>query len=207
MALRTALVEAVPRGLWIAICVLAFGASMAEGCADDAGAGGSGGAGGAGGTGGAPMCEGPLDCDDETPCTENLCDPADGTCSNPTLADGTNCSGDGNPGKCVAGVCTGLCEFVGCGDGNECTEDVCDPADGSCLNPPASDGTVCDAGGDPGQCSTGLCVGLCAEADCDDDKDCTEDLCDRADGTCNSVHRPDGSACDFGGLPGRCGHN
>ena len=189
-------------------------AVMASGCGEsgsgDGGTGGTAGGGGVGGGGvggggiggGTPCAE--TDCDDENPCTENLCDPADGSCSNPRLTDGTTCSADENPGRCVAGVCTGLCEFVDCDDGNDCTEDVCDPAHGSCFNPPVSDGAVCDAQGDPGRCSTGLCLGLCADVDCDDGKECTEDLCDTADGSCDHPNRPEGSGCDFDGLPGRC---
>jgi len=179
------------------------GTGGTAGAGGTAGGAGTGGTAGAGGVGGGTACA-ETDCDDGNPCTENLCNTADGTCSNPTFTDGSTCSADENPGRCVAGVCTGLCEFVDCDDGNECTEDLCDPAHGSCFNPPIGDGTTCDAGGYPGQCSTGLCLGLCIGVDCDDGNECTEDLCDRADGSCNSLNRPDGSNCDFSGLPGRC---
>ena len=38
-------------------------------------------------------------------------------------------------------MCTGgLCEGVHCDDGNECTDDICDPRDGTCDNEPLPDG-------------------------------------------------------------------
>jgi hypothetical protein len=49
-----------------------------------------------------------------------------------------------------------------CSDGNPCTEDRCDPADGSCSHPPVVAGTACDDGDsctDGDSCQAGLCVG------------------------------------------------
>lgn len=47
-----------------------------------------------------------------------------------------------------AHMCTGgLCEGINCDDGNECTDDVCDPRDGSCDREPFPDGTPCSGGG------------------------------------------------------------
>jgi hypothetical protein len=54
-----------------------------------------------------------------------------------------------------------LCMGVDCDDANECTDDACDPVDGSCDNTPVTDGTTCDAGGLPGECDTGVCVATC----------------------------------------------
>ena len=114
------------------------------------------------------------------------------------------CTVDGNPGQCLAGECVGLCEAVDCGDGNPCTDDVCNPADGRCSSRDAEDGTVCEFGEHPGQCRSGVCVGLCVGVDCDDDNDCTEDVCNQADGTCSNIDLPDGAQCDFEGFPGVC---
>ena len=45
-------------------------------------------------------------------------------------------------------MCTGgLCEGVDCDDGKECTDDICNPVDGSCDNEPLPDGTPCSEGG------------------------------------------------------------
>jgi hypothetical protein len=63
----------------------------------------------------------------------------------------------------MSGTCEDamLCAGVDCSDGNDCTDDVCDPADGSCSNPNEPDGTACDAGGVPGSCQAGTCVATC----------------------------------------------
>jgi hypothetical protein len=149
------------------------------------------------------LCEG-VDCTDGDDCTEDVCDPADGSCSNPVKTDGAVCDASGDPGECQSGICTALCDITDCSDSNECTEDLCEPADGSCSNPDESDGTICDAAGDPGTCAVGICVGLCDGVDCGDDNECTRDLCDVADGACSNPNEMDGTACDFGGLAGVC---
>jgi len=113
------------------------------------------------------VCEADLcaevDCDDDNDCTHDPCDPADGTCSNTPILDGTVCDFDGLPGVCKMGVCEDamLCEGIDCDDGNECTEDACNPADRTCDHTPVEDGTACGNGG--GTCLAGLC-GLCVNA-------------------------------------------
>jgi len=54
-------------------------------------------------------------------------------------------------------VCVGdtLCDDRTCDDQNECTDDACDPADGSCVSSPAADGTPCADGA--GTCDGGFC--------------------------------------------------
>jgi len=42
-----------------------------------------------------------------------------------------------------------------CSDDNDCTADVCDPANGACSNPEEADGVACDFGG--GMCASGTC--------------------------------------------------
>jgi len=113
----------------------------------------------------AMLCAG-VDCSDGNECTQDVCDPLDGMCSNPNETDGTACDFGGFPGVCATGVCEDamLCAGVDCSDGNECTQDVCDPLDGMCSNPNEADGTACDAAGNPGSCQTGMCVALCMPA-------------------------------------------
>ncbi|MDH3845069.1 MAG: endonuclease/exonuclease/phosphatase family protein, partial [Myxococcales bacterium] len=90
----------------------------------------------------------------------SLCDP---------LADrppGFSCNGD--TGTCDGGgTCIDNCTSVDCSDGNECTQDLCDPTGGlaTCSNPDEVDGTSCDAGGGPGSgtCQSGACIGLRVE--------------------------------------------
>jgi hypothetical protein len=152
------------------------------------------------------LCDG-VDCSDGNDCTEDVCAPADGSCSNPNETDGIACDLSGEAGICMSGMCEEavLCEDVDCSDGNDCTEDVCDPADGSCSNPNETDGEVCDASGNPGTCQTGVCVGLCEDVVCSDDNDCTEDVCDPADGSCSFPNETDDTVCEFSsGVGGIC---
>ncbi len=91
-----------------------------------------------------------------------------------------------------------------CNDDNECTNDVCDSASGTCSNTPVDDGTVCSFGGISGVCVSGACgENLCEGVVCEDDgNECTDDVCNFADGTCNV---PDGTSCSTGAcLDGAC---
>jgi len=63
---------------------------------------------------------------------------------------------DGGAGVCLSGVCREkLCEGVVCDDGNECTRDRCDYADGTCDFILLADGTWC---GHRRRCVGGVCI-------------------------------------------------
>ncbi|MBW2629054.1 MAG: hypothetical protein JRE45_15725 [Deltaproteobacteria bacterium] len=100
-------------------------------------------------------CESAEDCSDGNQCTEDACDSASRTCSNTPVDDGTDCTFNSIAGVCVSGVCgQNLCQGVVCeDDGNECTGDVCNFADGTCN---VSDGTSCSTGA----CLDGVCAAL-----------------------------------------------
>lgn len=144
----------------------------------------------------------PAACDDDNPCTLDLCEPASG-CGHPALEgpcdDGSRCTeGD----ACATGLCRG--SAPDCDDGNPCTADGCDPAQG-CTHAPL-DGGACDDGSACTQtsaCVAGTCKG--AVVDCDDKNLCTDDRCDPVDGCRNepgSASRcDDGSDCT---LDDRC---
>jgi hypothetical protein len=105
-----------------------------------------------------PECKSAEACNDDNECTDDACSTASGTCSNMPVDDETICDFGGALGLCIAGVCEEgtLCEGVECeDDGNECTEDVCNPVDGSCYVP-VDDGTACT----DGACADGVCIGL-----------------------------------------------
>lgn len=164
--------------------------------------GGEGGAGGTGGSGGSEdLCEG-VDCSDDSECTADVCDPATGSCSNPNVADGSQCDADGSDGLCLSGECVakGLCEGKDCSDGNDCTNDVCNPTTGACSNPNAANGSQCDADGSDGLCNNGECIpaGLCEGKDCSDGNECTADVCNPSTGACSNPNQPNGSSCDGG---------
>ncbi len=133
------------------------------------------------------------------PCLVAHCDSATGECSMLPVNDGFACD-DANActvgdlcdgGVCVAGVA------ANCNDGNVCTDEGCDPAEGcQYTNNEVScqDGSVCTIldGCQEGECIPG------SPKNCDDANVCTDDLCDPVFG-CNSAANDalcdDGNAC------------
>jgi len=137
---------------------------------------------------------GPVDCDDENPCSQDSCDTVTG-CEHAPLGDNTACD-DGNPctsdDKCLAGRCKGV--GLNCDDGEICTTDSCDTQSQQCTHTPntlsCDDGTMCT---DNDTCSAGKCVGT--PVNCDDGNPCTDDGCD-ADSGC--LHKANTRPCDDG---------
>ncbi len=83
-----------------------------------------------------------------------------------------------------------------CNDGDPCTVDACDPADGTCSHAPldCDDGIGCTAD----SCVGGFCRHTPDAAACDDDEACTSDYCDVAAGclhVANSDDCDDADAC------------
>ncbi|HEV8199592.1 MAG TPA: LamG-like jellyroll fold domain-containing protein [Candidatus Polarisedimenticolia bacterium] len=108
--------------------------------------------------------------------TAGSCDPQNGQCSNPAKADGTTCS-DGNActqtDTCQAGTCTGGNPVV-CTATDQChVAGTCNPANGSCSNPQAPNGTTCNDGSactSSDVCTGGTCSG--AAVTCSDGNAC-----------------------------------
>lgn len=137
-------------------------------------------------------------CDDNNPCTQDMCTPGVGCTATPLAAntpcgDGDACNGDelcNSVGACQSGT------PLDCDDSDPCTQDTCDPIMG-CDNPPAAMGTPCkdaDAcNGDESCDGAGTCVAGTAPG-CDDQNDCTADACDAALG-CTSTPVAAGTAC------------
>ena len=142
------------------------------------------------------VCTGaPLECDDGNHCTFDVC-AADTGCTYEDVEAGTPCD-DGSvctvAESCVEGVCGGG-EPLACDDGDPCTDEVCDDAEGcmpSFNESPCEDGSPCTAGD---VCSEGVCTsgGL---TNCDDGDVCTIDLCDEQVGC---AHLPTQNACCTG---------
>ncbi len=106
----------------------------------------------------AMLCAG-IACDDGNQCTSDSCDPAHGMCTFATVTNGSACDfAPGIGGTCTAGFCEDamLCAGVDCGDGNECTEDACDPSDGACVQTRVTDGQLCDSAAS--MCRNGFCA-------------------------------------------------
>ena len=142
-------------------------------------------------------------CDDGNECTVgDQC--LQGVCTGAGAADGSACS-DGDActrsdscesGRCVGSnpvVCTALDQ---CHDAGEC-----DPATGSCSDPPVADDTPCDdddACTQTDTCQSGACTGA-DRVECTASDPChVAGTCDPATGVCDDPPAADGTACDDG---------
>jgi subtilisin family serine protease len=131
-----------------------------------------------------------------------VCNPANGTCSNPPKANGTACS-DGNActqsDTCQGGTCTGASPVV-CSALDPCHDvGTCNPSNGTCSNPAKTDGTACNDGNACTQsdtCQSGTCTGaspvVCSALDqCHD-----VGTCNPSNGTCSNPAKANGAACN-----------
>ncbi len=127
-----------------------------------------------------PCSDAATRCNDNKPCTNDLCDPVTGACLHVNAPNGTACN-DNNActvnDVCSDGVCVGTPSSGQiCNDGNVCTvNDVC--TDGVCVGTPSSgqncnDGNACTVND---VCSNGVCAGT--PMNCDDGDACTVDAC------------------------------
>ena len=119
-------------------------------------------------------------CDDNSICTDDSCDPAIG-CVNDSSQLGDLCNNAGND-QCLEDFCDPIlfCQTrpVNCDDSNACTDDSCNSATG-CVHTThtCDDNTVCTT--DTCNPSTG-CV--FTSISCDDGNCCTNDACDAVTG-------------------------
>ena len=124
------------------LCVCAIGLISTVGCGPETGV---------------MLCQGVMCDDDGDECTNDVCNPADGTCGVP-VEDGTACdeSNECTAGVCASGVCdsTPVLDGTTCDESNECTVGVC--ASGVCDSTPVLDGTTCGDGA--GTCCSGACI-------------------------------------------------
>ena len=146
-------------------------------------------------------------CNDQNPCTADVCEPGVGCKSTPIdgeCSDGDLCTiGD----ACKGGKCAPVGP-KGCDDKSDCSVDSCDATTGNCVNdgagaqgkPCNDDGSACTTGE---ICTQGKCLGGSAKV-CKDNDPCTSDGCDPIKGDCAfppaKVGTPcaDGSFCTFG---------
>jgi slime mold repeat-containing protein len=132
-----------------------------------------------------------------------VCDPANGTCSNPEKPNGSACN-DGDActqtDTCQAGSCAGTNPVV-CAALDQChVAGVCDPASGTCSNPNQANGVACDDGlfctvNDT--CTAGVCGGAARDCSAADDA-CNTGVCREASDRCDPAPRPNGTVCDDG---------
>ncbi|HEY8205969.1 MAG TPA: proprotein convertase P-domain-containing protein [Myxococcaceae bacterium] len=155
---------------------------------------------------GACVSGNPVTCAPSDSChLAGTCNPSTGTCSNPVAPNGTSCS-DGNgctqADTCQAGACASG-NPVTCPTPDQChLPGTCDPATGTCSNPPVLNGTSCNDGNACTQidiCQSGMCTGrnpvMCTAAG-----QCrVPGTCDPATGTCSfDSAAPNGAACNDG---------
>ena len=131
-------------------------------------------------------------CPDDTPCTDNFCDPATGcvTKLNQALCDDGDICTTGD--HCHLGECIHSGALT-CNDDNVCTDDSCDPVVGCTFAPnqaECDDNNACTEGE---VCGGGWCIPG-TFLDCDDGNTCTEDTCEPQAGCVNDV-LPDGAPC------------
>ena len=146
----------------------------------------------------------PLDCADDNPCTEDLCDPGTG-CDHKPAPDGQPCD-DSNGctlhDSCKAGQCIGQ-EERQCPPAAQCHKAHCDPATGQCVETHALDGTPCDDSNKctrKDYCEGGYCVGS-DFLNCPPPGTCQVlGGCDPATGACQYLFAPDETPCNDGDL-------
>ena len=142
---------------------------------------------------------GSLNCDDDSVCTTDTCQPDVGcvhALNEAPCDDGDLCTtGD----HCHLGGCIAADTLI-CDDGNACTNDGC-TTEGGCAFVPnqeaCSDGNLCTTGD---QCSGGWCAATGA-LDCDDGNPCTDDSCNPQLGCANvnnAADCDDGDVCSTG---------
>jgi hypothetical protein len=124
------------------------------------------------------------------PCGDGLVCQEDGQCA----CQGNSCGGCR---ACEGGECVPDPSVV-CTPSDQCHEaGECDPETGQCTTPRKEDGASCDDG-DPctqyDTCQNGECVGT--PKDCSSESDvCNDGVC-RADGTCGTRPKQDGTGCN-----------
>ncbi len=146
-----------------------------------------------------------LGCDDNNACTTDSCDSslgcqhvlqpncqpcsANADCDNHNACDGVE--------TCVAGRCQSGTPPV-CNDGNPCTDDTCDPANGCTYTnntAPCNDGNACTT---VDVCQSGTCTGT-APVVCTALDQCHDvGTCDTQTGVCSTPAKADNTACNDG---------
>ncbi len=139
-------------------------------------------------------------CDDNNPCTDDICDPNTGKCTH--VNNHAKCE-DGNPctvnDYCESGQCQPGTPKA-CKDAPPCkTSGKCNPQTGQCEYT-YNDGLICDDGNrctSNDKCSGGKCVGGQVKQ-CQNDPPCkTDGKCDPATGQC-TYKLNDGAPCEDG---------
>jgi hypothetical protein len=154
------------------------------------------------------------DCNDDNPCTTDVCNEEYGTCQNLMLEEAPRTEGPLEDPTCSDGIdndCNGLtddedpsckiCEIDGdCDDFNFCTRNDC--LNQRCVNEGANEGQECGKRMCLGtklfkfQCHTGRCTQQTEVTNCADNNDCTTDKClPLPNPHCENLNVEDGKTC------------
>ncbi len=153
----------------------------------------------------AGLCTGanPVVCTASDQChVAGVCNTGTGVCSNPNANNGTTCN-DNNActqtSTCQAGLCTGANPVV-CLASDQChVAGVCNPANGTCSNPNASNGTTCNdnnACTQTSTCQTGICMGTNPVVCTASDQCHVAGVCNTGTGVCSNPNAPNGTTCN-----------
>lgn len=137
-----------------------------------------------------------LECTDDDPCTINMCESEFG-CVVVPMDDWDVCDVDPRVSEvCIQGDCVEYCETnEDCNDGIDCTEDTCDIDSNVCSFDTnhllCDDGVYCN-GAEICDIVSGCIAGNIP--DCDDEIECTDDICDVESDSCYNI--PQDFLCD-----------
>jgi hypothetical protein len=121
----------------------------------------------------------------------------------PAINPGATETCDGDDNNCDGNIDEDPEASADCDDGNDCTDESCDPASGCVYaNNTANceDGNLCTRGD---VCSNGFCQPGSGALDCGDNEPCTDDSCDPALGcmnVANTLPCDDADACTIGDI-------
>ncbi len=139
-----------------------------------------------------------LECEVPACAASAVCDSETGECEPLWEPEGTPCVA-ADPCAAEAECREQVCEVMSlrtCDDGDPCSTDRCNTADGSCLHGTAESGAPCEME-DPcvesASCFGGECVAS-GFVDCDDGDPCTDDYCSPEQGGC--VHTTADACCE-----------
>jgi RHS repeat-associated protein len=163
----------------------------------------------------AGVCTGasPVSCNAPPACrtaTGAVCNPNNGQCTYPNVSNGTTCNDNDactGTSSCQNGTCTGASPVV-CNSPPAChtaTGATCNPTDGQCSYPDATNGSTCDDGNlctTTSSCQAGVCTGANPVV-CNLPPAChiaTGATCNPATGACDYPNEANGTNCDDGNL-------
>ena len=142
------------------------------------------------------QCDADSDCADGNVCTADVC--TNHVCTNPSKALASVCEGGVCDGAVADPNCVECVTDLQCALNEHCKTDV-DTTKNDCVacvvDAHCAIGDRCDPG-------TNTCVGCLADADCDDQNECTGDVCSPTTHTCSNTALALGTACTDGACNG-----